>query len=106
MVIIIYVLFAVININNSENFASALIFEIIGFLILVYIILGNIFSNSIKIGYYIPLVMVTVIYTIILDIINIACITTIGSKFFILIHLALFFVYCLFFIPMYLMGRR
>lgn len=81
-------------------------FEIIGFLVLAYFIFCNMFSNPIKVGYFVPLVMTTVIYTIVLDVINIACITSVSSVFFALIHLVVLFVYCLVSIPMYLMGRR
>ena len=104
--IILYVFFAVLNINTLENFASALIFWIIGFLALAYFIFCNMFSNPIKVGYFVPLVMTTAVYTVILDVVNIACITTVGNVFFTLIHLVLLFVYCLVSIPMYLMGRR
>lgn len=81
-------------------------FGIIGFLALAYFIFCNMFSNPIKVGYFVPLVMTTVIYTIVLDVINIACITSVSSVFFTLIHLVVLFVYCLVSIPMYLMGRR
>lgn len=81
-------------------------FGIIGFLALAYFIFCNMFSNPVKVGYFVPLVMTTVIYTIVLDVINIACITSVSSVFFTLIHLVILFVYCLVSIPMYLMGRR
>ena len=81
-------------------------FGIIGFLALAYFIFCNMFSNPIKVGYFVPLVMTTVIYTIVLDVINIACITSVSSVFFTLIHLVVSFVYCLVSIPMYLIGRR
>lgn len=81
-------------------------FGIIGFLALAYFIFCNMFSNPVKVGYFVPLVMTTVIYTIVLDVINIACITSVSSVFFTLIHLVVLFVYCLVSIPMYLMGRR
>lgn len=104
--IIFYVFFAVLNINTLINFVPALIFEMIGFLILAYFVLSNMFSNSIKVGFFIPLLVTTVVYTIVLDVINIACITSVGSVFFTLIHLVVLFVYCLVSIPMYLMGKR
>lgn len=104
--IILYVFFAVLNISTLENFASALIFEIVGFLALAWFILCNVFTKPIKVGYFVPLVMVTIIYTTILDIVNIVCIATIGGEFFLLLHMILLFVYCLVSIPMYLMGRR
>ncbi|SES66264.1 hypothetical protein SAMN02910413_0348 [Pseudobutyrivibrio sp. C4] len=104
--IILYVLFAVLNIDTLENFVSALVFESIGFISLAYFIFCNMFSKPIKVGYFVPLLMATIIYTIVLDVVNIACVATVGSVFFTLINLVLLFVYCLVSIPMYLMGRR
>lgn len=106
VVIILYVFFGVLNINTLENFVLAMIFEIIGFLALAYFIFSNMFSNPIRVGYFVPLVMATVIYTIVLDVINITCITVMSSVFFMLIHLVVLFVYFLVSILMYLMGRR
>lgn len=104
--IILYVLFAVLKINTLENFVSALIFETIGFVALAYFIFCNMFTNPVKVGYFVPLTMVTVIYTIILDIVNITCVVTVDSAFFTLIHLVLLFVYGFVSVPMYLMGKR
>ena len=104
--IILYVFFAVLNINTLENFLSAMIFEIIGFIALAYFIFRSVSSKPIKVGYFVPLVMITVVYTVVLDVINIVCVTFVGSVFFTLIHLVVLFIYCLVSIPMYLMGRR
>lgn len=90
----------------NKTLEDKAVFGIIGFLALAYFIFCNMFSNPIKVGYFVPLVMTTVIYTIVLDVINIACITSVSSVFFTLIHLVILFVYCLVSIPMYLMGRR
>lgn len=90
----------------NKTLEDKAVFGIIGFLALAYFIFCNMFSNPIKVGYFVPLVMTTVIYTIVLDVINIACITSVSSVFFTLIHLVVLFVYCLVSIPMYLMGRR
>ena len=104
--IILYVFFAVLNINTLENFVSALVFESVGFIALAYFIFCNLFSKPIKVGYFVPLVMVTVIYTIVLNIVNMACVAVMSSVFFTLIHFVLLFVYCVVSIPMYIMGRR
>ena len=106
LAIILYVFFVVLNINTLENFVPALIFEIIGFLALAYFIFFNMSLASIKVGFFVPLLMTTFIYTIVLDVINIAYITSVDSVFFTLIHLMVLFVYCLVSIPMYLMGKR
>lgn len=104
--IIMYVFFAILHIDTLENFEAAMVFEIIGFILLAYFVLGNIFSKPIKTGFFVPLIMVTVIYTVILDIINIALIITMPHTFFVLINLIILIVYCLLSIPMYIMGRR
>lgn len=104
--IIMYVFFPILHIDTLANFESAMVFEIIGFVLLVYFILGNIFSKPIKTGYFVPLVMVTIIYTVILDIINLALIISMPHLFFVLTNLIVLFVYCLISISMYIMGRR
>lgn len=104
--IIMYIFFAVLHIEALANFESAMVFEIIGFLLLSYFVLGNILSKQIKVGFFVPLLMITVIYTVILDVINIACIITIPHAFFILFNIVLLFIYCLISIPMYIMGKR
>jgi hypothetical protein len=104
--IILYVFFAVLHLDTLENFISAMIFEMIGFIALAYLILRNIFLHPIKVGYFVPLLIVTLIYTIVLDIINIAFVTSTGNVIFVLINLVVLFVYFLISIPMYLMGRR
>lgn len=104
--IIMYAFFEVLHIPEYTNFVSALVFEMIGFLILAYVILGNILSRRIKIGFWIPLIMITVVYSIILDVINMVYINAVKSSLFILLQLVLLFVYCLLSIPVYIMGRK
>lgn len=104
--IIMYIFFAVLHIDTLANFEFALVFEIIGFLLLGGLILTNIFSKNINVGAFAPLVMVTVIYTIILDMINIVCIMVIPYVFLILFNVMLLFIYCLVSIPIYILGKR
>lgn len=104
--IVMYVFFAILHIDALANFESAMVFEIIGFVLLAYFVLGNILSKSKKTGYFVPLIVVTVIYTIVLDIINLALIILMPHVFFVLTNFALLFIYCLISIPMYIMGRR
>ena len=98
--------FAVLHIDALANFISAMTFEIIGFCLLTYFVLGNILAKPIKTGYFVPLILVTVVYTIALDVINLACVATMSNVFFVLVNLVLLFIYCLVSIPMYTMGRR
>lgn len=104
--IIMYIFFGVVHVNTLVNFQSAIIFELIGFFILTYLVFSNILSKTIKIGFFVPLVIVTIVYTIILDIVNIVLVVTMPHVFFLLINLVLLFIYCLVSIPMYIMGRK
>ena len=106
MLIILYILFGVLPIYSIFNLLTALVFELIGFVILLYLILSNILAKRIKTGYFIPLIMATVIYTIVLDYINISLIKTFPNVWFILVNLILVFVYSVIAIPMYIMGRQ
>lgn len=104
--IIMYAFFAILHIEMLANFESAMAFEIIGFLLLIYLVMGNLLFKRIKAGFFAPLVMVTVIYTVILDVINIVFIMTMPHVFFVLSNFVLLFIYCLISIPMYIMGKR
>lgn len=104
--LIMFVFFAVLHINLFVNFGSAMAFEIIGFVVLAYFVMGNILSKPIKTGFFVPLIMVTVIYTLILDVINIALVLMMPHALFVLANFILLFIYCLISIPMYIMGRR
>lgn len=106
MSIIVYVLFAILKIDTLANFKSAMVFEIIGFLILTYFIMSNLLSKRIKTGFFVPLIIVTVVYTVILNVVNIACIIAMPHTIFLLVNLVLLFIYCLISMPMYIMGRR
>lgn len=104
--IVFYIFFAVIHINIFGNFVAAIVFEIIGIALLAIFIMQNILCGSIKTGYFVPLIIVTVVYTIILDAINIVYIALMPNVFFVLINLVLLFVYCMISAPMYIMGRK
>lgn len=105
--IVSYVLFYVVDITGCENFVLGLVFEIIGMALLGFIILGNAMkSKKISLGYYIPIVVVTVIYTLILNVVNMIGIFVISNMFFFLIHMLILFVYLMIVVPMYIMGRQ
>lgn len=104
--IVLYIFFAILHIDALKNFETALAFELVGFFLLLYFILGNIFFKPIKIGFYIPILITTVLYTVFLDLINMVLIASMPNVYFILIHLILLFIYCIISIPMYIMGRR
>lgn len=104
--IILYVLFAIQHINTLDNCVAALIFEFIGFVALGYFVMNGVWLKHIKIGYFVPLVLMTILYTIALDIVNIACVVSVKTTTFVLINLIILFIYCLISIPMYVMGMK
>ncbi len=104
--IVIYVLFVVLQIDIIANLGVALISEIIGFFVLAWLIYGNILFGFVKTGYFIPLILAAVVYTIILSVLNFWAVLTMPTIVFTLVHLLLLFVYCIVSIPMYIMGRK
>lgn len=103
--IIMYVMFRILHVDVLANFEAAMAFELIGFLLLTHFVLCGIWTGTIKTGYFVPLMMVTILYTVILDIINFWCVTEMKNVWFVLVHFVLLFVYCMISIPMYIMGR-
>lgn len=104
--IVVYVFFLILHIDELKNFEAAMAFEIIGFLILITLVMSNLLTRRIKTGFFAPLITVTVFYTIILHVINMACVLVMPPVFFVLLNLVLLFIYCLISMPMYIMGRR
>ena len=104
--IVMYVFFAILHVDTLVNYVIAITFEIIGFALLAFFILGNILAKPIKTGYFVPLIVVTIFYTVLLDIINLALVTSISKTFFMLANMLLLFVYCVVSVPMYVMGKR
>ncbi len=105
-VIVMYTLFFVLHIKTLENYPIALVFECIGIGLLAFYILGNAMWKPIKIGYFVPLVVVTVFYVICLNAVNMALVSTLRREWFVLSNLGILFVYCLVSLPMYVMGKR
>lgn len=101
-----YVLLAVVHIDLVSNYICGLIFEIIGFLLLLAVLLSCLFGNSIKTGYLVPIVIYTAAYTVFLDLLNIVGITIVPPVFFVLLHLVLLFLYLMVVMPMLVMGKR
>ena len=88
------------------NFNSALMFELIGLVFLAFTVMEGVISKSVKVGYFVPRVMITITYVIILHILNIGLVIATPHVFFVLLNLVLLFVYCLLSIPMCIMGRK
>lgn len=104
--IILYLFFGVLHIDLLENYGIAMLFELLGMVILGCVILGNVFFRSIKVGYFVPLIMVTIVYLVLLHVTNLMLVMVMNSVLFLLLNLVFFFVYCLVSIPMFLMGKR
>ena len=104
--IILYVFFAIMHIDTLANFETAVAFESIGFVLLGYFVMQGVGLRHIKTGYFVPLMVVTILYTCILDAINLLCIAEMKMVWFTLIHFVLLFAYCIVSIPMYIMGRN
>lgn len=106
LAIVMYVFFAVLHIEVLANFETGMFFEMLGFIILSYFVLGNLLSKRVKTGFFVPLIIITVIYTIILDVINMVCIIIMPHTLFVLLNIVLLFVYCLISMPMFIMGEK
>lgn len=106
VVIVMYVIISVLNLNTANNFVCGLVFEIIGFFILLTVITCNLFGKAIKTGYLIPIIMSTVVYTILLDALNFAGMLSLSNPIFTLLHLVLLFITLLIVMPMLVMGKR
>ncbi len=105
MAVMLYIFFAVLHFHLLPNFATGMAFEILGFCFLAILLLGNTISKPIKNGYFIPLVITTAGYTILLNLLNVLAAVFMPVVFF-LLHFVLLFVFCLVFIPMYLLGKQ
>ena len=99
--ILAYIFYAMFPVWFLANFNSALMFELIGLVFLAFTVMEGVISKSVKVGYFVPRVMITITYVIILHML----IAT-PHVFFVLLNLVLLFVYCLLSIPMCIMGRK
>lgn len=106
MGIILYIFSLFLYTDAILNFKSAILFEIISFVPLTYIIMSNLLSKCVKTGFLVPLIMITIAYTVILNVINLVCISFIPHTAFVLINIVLLYIYCLVSIPVYIMGKR
>ena len=89
--IIMYVFWGIFHVQGLRNFETALFFEIISFIFLIYVV---------------PRVMYTIVYVIILDVLNVGFIAIMPHVYLVLLNLVLLFIYCFISIPMYIIGKR
>ena len=100
-----YVLCAIRNDDKVGNFGYAMFFQMIGICLLIYIIFTSILKKAHDVGYSIPLIMVTIVYNGLLDIVSFVFFNM-TKTYFVLVNIVLFFVYCLVSVPMYIMGNN
>ena len=104
--IVFYFLIEILHADTLSNFLAASIFEIIGFVFLAYFLISGLAISPVKMGYFPSLLIVTIVYIVLLNVVNFALISVISGPFFILLNLILLFVYGLVAIPIYIMGRK
>lgn len=102
---IMYVFFAINHIDTLENYIPAMVFEIVGFVFLFGVILGMI-AKPLKIGYAAPLILLTIVYTVVLDVANIYFITQMEQVYFVIMNAIILLVYCGIFTPLFIMGMK
>lgn len=107
IVLIMYTSLGVLHIDNvAGNFGIGITFQIIGFLLLIGLTVMAFFVTKFKVGYLIPLFAVTILYVILLNILNMFAIFVIATPVFMLLNMVLLFIYCVVSIPMFIMGFR
>lgn len=104
-VIIGYILFQVVNLDEHKNFVCGIIFEGIGILMLLISVIFGILKR-VKIGFLLPVIVCTVIYTIILNSLNFFAYAVMTSNVFFLAHMVVLFIYLLIIVPMLVMGKK
>lgn len=88
------------------NFPVGICFEVIGWCILFAVLTITSWAKSNKSAYQISLIFTTLIYTVVLDAVNLLLIDKTDNGGFVIPHLILLFVYCLVSIPMVIEGKR
>lgn len=104
--LVLFLFFAVVRVDRLANFGAAMTFQCFGFAILALFIFLGILQKPLKTGYFVPLLIVTIVYVIILNALCLALITIISHTLFMLLNLVLLFVYSVISIPMYVMGKK
>lgn len=105
-VTIMFAFFGVLHLELLENFITAVVFEIISFISLLLCIMSFSRGDYIKFPFFAAKVFSSVIYSILVGILNMVCIFWIRSPAFLLLHMILFLLYCLVFIPLSIAGRN
>lgn len=104
--LIIGVVCLAMRLYELVNFPVGICFEVIGWCILFAVLTITSWAKSNKSAYQISLIFTTLIYTVVLDAVNLLLIDKTDNGGFVLLHLILLFVYCLVSIPMVIEGKR
>lgn len=104
--IMLYIMLGMRGIRSYDNFAPAALFEGIGFVIGAFVMFARTFSAKLDIGYYIPVIGVTLIYTVALHVLCVIALGFFSQTFFVLINALLLFAWCAVCLPMVLMGGK
>lgn len=107
MAVVLVLMIGVLEIPDADNAVGAFVFVILEFIILFGVFgLGSTFIESMGIQMYTVLCTTTSIYVILGTIINCAIADSVGGAAFVLINLALLFVYALVSVPLFVTGAN
>ena len=102
--IIAYVFVTVKHVDVLDNFIPAVVFECSAFLILVMSVTIAM-KRKIKLGFSVPLVLITLVFVIIINGLNITFIDQVEQTYFVIMNAILLILYFIIFFPIYIMGR-
>ena len=106
IVIVMYVFKEILHADELENFFVALVFEIIGFILLAYFVIGQLALAPVKIGFFPSLLIATLVYVVLLNALNLLFILFVPKTYLVLSNLILLFIYFLVSVPIYIMGKK
>ena len=110
--IILYValvLFAELQVVHIDDFASyeaAIAFTAMSFLALTFVVLLQAATGMFKIQWYLPIVVMTAVYLVMVDAIIFFAIGRVSKEVFILMHIGTILLYYIIIAPMILAGRK
>ena len=104
-IILFYFLFAVLRFDLARNFVTCMTFELIGLVLTAAVVINGLLRR-LRVGYLVPMAILTVVYAVLRNVLSIAGCIPMKHTWFLLLHLILLFVYLAGILPMYLMGIR
>lgn len=98
--------FCVVHINQYASFGAAVIFTLLSLLAISIVVLLQATTNIFRIQWFAPIIAVTFLYLLIVDIMNFLLVRLLSSGMFILMHMAIILLYYVVIAPMILMGIK